>query len=63
MASSFICTVGARVESSKLVKSWKGASDGVRRGGGGRGKPLTEEGLVKEEYQTFSDVIKNLLNI
>ena len=36
MASSFICTVGARVESSKLVKSWKGASDGVRRGGGER---------------------------
>ena len=32
-------------------------------GGGGRGKPLTEEGLVKEEYQTFSDVIKKLLNI
>ena len=62
MASSFICTVGARVESSKLVKSWKGASDGVRRGGG-RGKPLTEEGLVKEEYQKFSNVIKNLLNI
>ena len=62
MASSFICTVGARVESSKLVKSWKGASDGVRRGGG-EGKPLTEEGLVKEEYQKFSDVIKNLLNI
>ena len=32
-------------------------------GGGGKGKPLTEEGLVKEEYQKFSDVIKNLLNI
>ena len=61
MASSFTRTVGARVESSKLVKSWKGASDGVRGGGGG--KPLTEEGLVKEEYQKFSNVIKNLLNI
>ena len=59
MASSFVRTVGARGESSKLVKSWKGASDGVRRGG----KPLTEEGLVKEEYQKFSNVIKNLLNI
>ena len=40
MASSFICTVGARVESSKLVKSWKGASDGVRRGGGGEREAL-----------------------
>ena len=35
MASTFTRTVGARVESSKLVKSWKGASDGVRGGGGG----------------------------
>ena len=33
MASSFVRTVGARGESSKLVKSWKGASDGVRGGG------------------------------
>ena len=64
MASSFVRTVGARGESSKLVKSWKGASDGVRGGGRGEGgKPLTEEGLVKEEYQKFSNVIKNLLNI
>ena len=62
MASTFTRTVGARVESSKLVKSWKGASDGVRGGGEG-GKPLTEEGLVKEEYQKFSNVIKNFLNI
>ena len=32
-------------------------------GGGGGGKPFTKEGLVKEEYQKFSNVIKNLLNI
>ena len=38
MASTFTRTVGARVESSKLVKSWKGASDGVRGGGEGGGR-------------------------
>ena len=29
----------------------------------GRGEPLTEAGLVKEEYQKLSSVIANLLSI
>ena len=49
MASSVCCfVVGARVDASKPVKG---------------GEPLTEAGLVKEEYQKLSDVIANLLSI
>ena len=56
MASSVSCFVGARVDATKLGRSWGG-------GEGGGEEPLTQSSLVKEEYQKLSDAIENLLSI